>query len=135
MIAVDASILVAFFLREDLWYKLEKYIVRSVSIDQVIKEFYNAVWKACYKQARISEDDARTIIDLFKAYAEKNLKLMNENDYIDYAYTISSEHDLSIYDALYLAMAKKLNLPFITLDKRQAEVALKLGIKLITPDI
>lgn len=46
MIVVDTFILIAFFLREEGWNEFAKHMVRTVSLDHAVKEFYNAVWKA-----------------------------------------------------------------------------------------
>jgi predicted nucleic acid-binding protein len=43
---VNTFILIAFFLREEGWNEFAKHMVRTVSLDHAVKEFYNAVWKA-----------------------------------------------------------------------------------------
>jgi len=40
---------------------------------------------------------------------------------------------VSIYDALYIAQAKKNKLPLVTLDMKQKEAAEKIGVKVIYP--
>ena len=131
MIVVDASALIAFFLREEGWRDLAKYMVRTMSVDHVIKEFYNAVWKAVYMQKRIDVTRAREIIDMFKKYLSKNMEIRNEINYIDYAYQISLSNGLTIYDSLYIAQAIKENLPLLTLDQKQKIIAHRLGISIL----
>jgi predicted nucleic acid-binding protein len=46
------------------------------------------------------------------------------------ALSIGLKYNLAVYDSLYLAMAKKLNLPFITVDVRQEAAAKAEGISL-----
>ncbi|WP_252900442.1 hypothetical protein [Vulcanisaeta sp. JCM 14467] len=46
MIVIDASALTAFILKEPGWQSLSKYIMNSVSVDHIIKEVMNAIWKA-----------------------------------------------------------------------------------------
>jgi predicted nucleic acid-binding protein len=41
---------------------------------------------------------------------------------------ISLDYGLSVYDASYLSLAKKLSLPLATLDNRLKEITLKEGI-------
>ncbi len=131
MIAVDASALIAFFLREEGWENLAKYLVRVVSIDHVVKEFYNAVWKATLLQKRITRDEAHTIIKLFQAYLEKNLELRNELRYLDTALEIAMEKRITVYDALYIALALEEGLPLLTLDEKQRQTAKSYGVKVL----
>lgn len=132
MIVVDASVLLAFFLREKGWRKLSNYMIRTVSIDHAIKEFYNGVWKALALRKRIDEEDASKVLELFNAYIKKNIILEDEADYIDDAYKISLEYNITIYDSLYLAQARRKKLPILTLDRKQIEVAREIGLEVIT---
>jgi predicted nucleic acid-binding protein len=43
VIVVDASAIIAFFLREEGWESLKPYMKQTMSVDHVVKEFYNAV--------------------------------------------------------------------------------------------
>lgn len=130
---IDASALIAFLLREEGWRDLVKYMVRTISVDHIVKELYNAVWKASIKQRKLSAENVTKIMQLFKSYVGKNLILEDEKDYIDDAYKIALEYTITVYDALYIALAKKKGLPLLTLDKRQIEVGEKIGINLIKP--
>ena len=58
MIAIDASALVAFFLREEDWEDLKPYMKRCFSVDHVVKEFYNAVWRATYLFKALNRESA-----------------------------------------------------------------------------
>jgi len=46
------------------------------------------------------------------------------------ALIIGLEHNLAIYDSVYIAMAEKLGVPLITVDARQAKAAQVVGIAL-----
>lgn len=131
MIVIDASALIAFLLREEGWRDLAKHMVLTISVDHIVKEFYNAVWKACIKHHRLSSEDVGKIMKLFKSYIEKNLILEDEKDYIDEAYKIASEYAITVYDALYIALAKKKELPLLTLEKRQREVCENIEVQII----
>jgi predicted nucleic acid-binding protein len=43
VIVVDASAVIAFFSHEENWDKLKIYMKNTMSIDHVVKEFYNAI--------------------------------------------------------------------------------------------
>ena len=46
MIVVDASLLAAFVLGEPGWERLASYVRGSCSVDHVVKEVANAIWKS-----------------------------------------------------------------------------------------
>lgn len=123
----DSSALIAFFLREEGWSELSKHMAATMSVDQAIKEFYNAVWKAVNIK-RISVEEAPRVIALFKDYVKRNMELKREEEYTDKALEISLENGITIYDALYIALALQEKSPLLTLDDRQRQVSKKLGI-------
>jgi predicted nucleic acid-binding protein len=59
-------------------------------------------------------------------YLEKNITLEPEVKYIDKAFNIALEKEISIYDALYIALAVDKKMPLLTLDRKQKNVASKL---------
>ena len=124
----DASAVIAFFFREENWDKLKIYMKTIMSIDHVVKEFYNAIWKAVYLRRVLTIEDAERIIRLFKNYRSKNMILEPEDKYIDDALKISLDENITIYDALYVAQALNNKIPLLSLDNRQRKVAQKLGI-------
>ena len=128
MIVIDASALIAFFLREEGWERLVNYMKIAMSVDHAVKEFYNAVWKAVYIKKFISFEEAIKIINLFKEYCARNLIIESENKYIDDAFKISIQKGIPIYDALYIAQAIRNNKPLLTLDTKQGNIARKLGV-------
>ncbi len=128
---VDASALVAFFLREEGWRGLARYLVRTVSVDHVVKEFYNAVWKAVAVQGRMSWDDANAVLELFKSYLAKNMEVRDEMSYVDRALEIARETRITVYDALYVALAVDEGLPLLTLDEQQRRAAEGLGVRVL----
>ncbi len=47
------------------------------------------------------------------------------------AVRIASESRLAVYDSLYLSLAQALKAPLLSLDTEQAEVARKMGLKVV----
>lgn len=131
MIVVDASALIAFFFREEGWADLAQYMAETASIDHAVKEFYSALWKSVKVRKTISLEDAMKIAELFKSYLEKNMLIEPEEKYIEYAFKLALEHDVTVYDALYITQAIRNNLPLLTLDQKQRQVALKIGVKIL----
>jgi len=131
VIVVDASVLTAFILKEEGWEDLAGYLRRCVSIDHVVKEVANAIWRAFYLRKRISLDEARHALRLLLKLIEKNVELYPETQYLERAFVISAEYGITIYDSLYIALAKDKNIPLLTLDEKQRRVAKELGIAIL----
>ena len=131
MIVVDASAVIAFLLREEGWEALVPYMKQTMSVDHVVKEFYNAVWKATYLTKTLDRESARSVIKLFNTYLKKNVVLVPEAKHIDEAFNIALEKGVPIYDALYIALAIGERAPLLTLDEEQRSTALELGIRVL----
>jgi predicted nucleic acid-binding protein len=129
VIVVDASAVIAFFLREEGWENLKPYMKRGFSVDHVVKEFYNAVWKATYLYRALDHESMQKVLELFNSYIKNNLILEPEEKYIDKALNIALEAGITIYDSLYIALALDKKTPLITLDRKQKDTALRLGIR------
>ncbi|MEM0241295.1 MAG: type II toxin-antitoxin system VapC family toxin [Candidatus Nezhaarchaeales archaeon] len=130
MIVVDASILVSFVLMEPGWEKLVDLLKNSCTVDHALKEVFNAIWRA-YKRNIISIEDALLKIQALRKMVDVNVKLIDEKELIDQAFMLALEHNITVYDALYVALALKLKEPLLTLDQAQAKIAEMLGIKLV----
>jgi len=132
VIVVDASALSAFMLKEPGWKRFTPYLVNSISVDHVVKEVANTIWKACIIKKIIRVEDALKLFMILESMIGKNIVLEPETKYIGESLEIALRHKITVYDALYLALAKKKNLPLLTLDEKQAQIARKLEIKTVT---
>ncbi|RLE80932.1 MAG: hypothetical protein DRJ52_05280 [Thermoprotei archaeon] len=68
MIVVDASALVKYVLHEEKWDVVGAYVRKMrplYSIDHVVKEVGNAIWKHCYLRKIIAVDEA---VKLYQAF-------------------------------------------------------------------
>ncbi|RLE58858.1 MAG: VapC toxin family PIN domain ribonuclease [Thermoprotei archaeon] len=128
MIVVDASALAAFILREEGWENLAVHLVYSLSLDHVVKEVANVIWRTAYLRRLISMDEARMAYNLLRKMVGKNVLLEPELDYLDKALEIALSWGITVYDALYLALALEKNLPILSLDDKQRRVAKNLGL-------
>ncbi|MEM4229894.1 MAG: type II toxin-antitoxin system VapC family toxin [Thermoproteota archaeon] len=126
----DSSAIIAFFLREEGWAELSEHMAATMSVDHAVKEFYNAVWKAVNTK-RISGEDATHVLALFKEYVKRNMQLKREEEYTDKALEIALENGITIYDAIYIALALQEKSPLLTLDDKQRHASKKLGITTI----
>ena len=130
-VVVDASALAAFILREEGWEELAEYMVRCVSVDHVVKEVANTIWKAACVRKLITTGEARKACDILLRMINKNIILRPELEYLSKAVEISIKHSITVYDSLYIALALEEGKPLLTLDRQQAQVAKKLKITTI----
>jgi len=123
---VDASVIAAVILREEGWEKLIRGLKNAITLDQAFKEVSNAIWKA-FRRGYLSRDEAVKAFNLLKSFMEV-LDVRNEVEYMDEAFKISLETGLTIYDSLYLALARSEKKQLLTLDEGQKTAAEKLNI-------
>ncbi|MBS7248498.1 MAG: type II toxin-antitoxin system VapC family toxin [Candidatus Jordarchaeales archaeon] len=132
MIAIDASSLAKFLLKEKGWSNVRSLLeTRSplYSVDLIVKEVSNVLWK----HAKVTKviDEARAHL-LFKALMElvkgEVIVLEPEVNYLERAYVISLTENVAVYDSLYIALAEKLG-ELATSDRVQAGIAAKHGVK------
>jgi len=128
VIVVDASALSAFILREEGWEELARYLVRSLSVDHVVKEVANTIWKAACVRKVLTVDEALKAFKILLMMVGKNLVLRSELKYLSMAMNISLKHSITIYDSLYIAQAIMENTSLLTLDEKQRRVAKALGV-------
>jgi predicted nucleic acid-binding protein len=93
----------------------------TISVDLVIKETVNAIWKRVMRK-EISLEEAKSMFEAVKEILNKAVIIENEMDYIDEAFEISIRRNMTVYDSLYIALAKK-KLELLTADEIQAQVA------------
>jgi len=133
VIVVDASALSAFILKEPGWEALSKYLTHSTSVDHVVKEVSNAIWKAYKVRNLIGKDIAIKLYKILKSMINTNVILEPEEVFMDKAFEIALETGLTVYDSLYVALALERKLPLLTLDERQGKVAKEMGIEVVMP--
>jgi predicted nucleic acid-binding protein len=131
VIVIDASILVKFILKEEGWNKIADFLkAGTISVDLVIKETVNAIWKRVMRK-EISLEDAKRMFEAMKEILNKAVIIENEMDYIDEAFEIFIKQNITVYDSLYIALAKKKKLELLTADEMQAQAASLEGVRAI----
>jgi len=118
---IDSSSLVKFFSKEEGWEKVAQTIEEGViTLDLSIKEVANALWKKILI-GEMNEDLAIKILyDLLKSEA---IIIVNQDDYLMEAFKIANRNKITIYDSLFITLAKSMNLELVTSDKKQYEIA------------
>jgi predicted nucleic acid-binding protein len=73
-----------------------------------------------------------TVVKIIKDLTENRpFPLESQERYLTDAFEIAVNNHITIYDALFIAVAERRNLELITSDKKQADIAERLGVKTI----
>jgi len=129
VIVIDASSLAKYLLRERNWEVIENYLVKTVySMDHIVKEVSNAIWKHVVLYRRIESDLGLQLYKQLKRLIhERIIVLENQEQYLDKAIELAIRYRATIYDTLYIAQALRYG-ELLTSDKIQAEIAKELNI-------
>lgn len=129
MRVIDSSALVKYFSREDGWERVREIILDGVTtIDLTIKEVANALWKKISKN-EIKREVAEKI--LASLVNDEPFPIKRQDRYLLEAFELATEWNITIYDALFIEMAREESLELVTSDAKQAEVAKRLGLNVI----
>ena len=126
MRVIDSSSLVKFFSKEEGWEKVAQIIKEGViTLDLSIKEVANALWKKIVIGEMNDDLAIKILYDLLKSEA---IIIVNQDDYLVEALKIANRNKITIYDSLFIALAKSKNLDLVTSDKKQYEITKKEGL-------
>ena len=130
---IDASLVLANLLPDESSEIAIAWLTRTLAEpaqapNLLILEVSNACSMAV-KRKRLSKSEAKDCQQVFS-------QLRIEFDFtspsrIDEIVSLSSQFDLTIYDATYLELAKRFSIPLGTLDKKLSAAAQKLGLGIV----
>jgi predicted nucleic acid-binding protein len=122
---VDTSVLVQRVVREAHTSNVLAMLKQVKTPDELcvpefcILECINVLWKQVIFNATVQADAEQLTTDLLKL----SLRLLpTQPVYMD-ALKIGIRYKLAVYDSIYIALAKHLNYPLITVDQKQAAAA------------
>ena len=118
---IDAGVVVKWFIPEvdsDIAHQLlERYLQGAdgpVAPDLLIAECANVLWRRC-RQGDITPDEAtESLADLLTL----QVPLVPATSLVQSALSLALQHQRTVYDALYLALAQERNCTLITADER-----------------
>jgi len=123
---LDSSALSKYALKEPGWSSIEQYLVGCNSIELALKETSNALWKKIIRK-EVDIGSAKRIVRVLS----ETIWFLEQCKYLERALEIATTHQLTVYDALFLACAEVESQILVSCDKRQLVVAEALGIKII----
>lgn len=131
MIVIDTSALLAYVFREPEWKNIRELLEKGVkSIDLIKKEALNAITLRL-KKAEITEQEYQAMIKATEILTDIGIEMVDQNAILEEATKIAKEKETTIYDALYIALAKIHRYKLLTLDKQQAKIASQIGVEIL----
>lgn len=115
----DSSVLVALITPEEYSDWVDKIFMetrRWVSLDLLNYEVANAIWKKYRKVNVLGRGEAYEAIKRFREIVENLFDIYPYTDILDDAFETAAKYDITVYDAAYIVLAKKLDAKYITLD-------------------
>lgn len=102
----------------------------AASIDLVLKEACNAILMSL-RRGLIDEGRFRNAVKAVMLLAGANIKMLPQRELIEDAVNIAHREGVTVYDSLYLALAKRMEAPLLSVDARQVHAARSLGLRSI----
>jgi len=121
VIAVDTSSLAKVVLLEEEWESVPLTTDTATLDYYSIVEVSSSVWKAVL-QERIGEGDAKKKIEALKMLAGA-LTIFKAEDYLERGFEIALKEKITVYDAIYIALAEDKGATLFTSDRRQYNAA------------
>lgn len=127
MRVIDASALTKYVNREMGWEHVEGLLFEGcMTLNLALKEVVNSLWKRV-RRGEITEEQATELTDaLLEA---KIVRIFSQEPLLTEALRLSVKLDITIYDSLYIVLARQLRADLITSDITQAKKAEQVGIR------
>ncbi len=116
-VVVDASVAVKWFVPEELSADACKLLAPEYELlapDLLWVELGNALWK----KHRRHELDQRTAHQLFRDFARVPIRFYPAERWTEAALEVAFQHDITVYDGLYLVLASGNGCRVVTADRR-----------------
>ena len=127
MRVIDSSSLAKFTLKEPSWELVRNALSeRCISIELSIKEVANSIWKRALTQELTLERARQT---LARFLSERPFEISDQGELYEEAFKIALKTKSTIYDSLYVELARRKSLTLVTSDKVQARVAKETGVE------
>ena len=92
------------------------------TIDIALPEALNAIWKHCLKVGDLSREEAvSSVDDLLNLWSK--LRVYSSREVAEHAFKLALEEGITVYDALYIQLAKSTRAGLATFDEKLNKVA------------
>ena len=99
-----------------------------MTVDLALKGVANALLKKYRRGEAAREVVLEVVRDLLRAGA---VVMVRQEEVLEEALLMAMRHGITVYDALFIALAKARSLDLVTSDVKQAEAAEKAGVRVV----
>ncbi len=122
MIVFDSSIYASIIVGDEFYEKclraFRTYLSKGIAtLDLAYAEITNTLWKHILLLRRIPREEAKYRTKIIRQLLSKTSTIYTCEELLEETIEIAIHHNITIYDALYLSLAKKLNTKLVTTDK------------------
>jgi len=116
VIVIDASALAKVVLQEPGWEEvpMEPHVA---TLDYALVEGMNAIWKAV-RRGELTAEQGKVKVAVLKTLG-RSITLFEALNFFERGLEIALKENVTIYDALYIALAEALKTELLTADERQ----------------
>lgn len=117
MPVIDSSVYASVVVKDEFYEECKKYMLtKKVTLDLAFAEAGNAIWKHV-KMGKIKAEDAVKRAEVLKRLINTS-KVYESKDFLVEAVELAVKYDVTVYDALFVALAQRLNNKLITTDRK-----------------
>jgi predicted nucleic acid-binding protein len=129
---IDTSAFARLALREPGWEEVVPFLreqPKPMTVEMLRVEILNALWKSV-RLGLIDSETARSIErEVARLFERQVIGIEPNAAYAAQALEIACEHTLAVFDALFIAQAARHDTRLLTADRRQADVASTIGLR------
>ncbi len=115
-IVVDASVAIKWFIPEVHSLHAARLFKKSAKLlapDLIMAEVGNILWKKC----RLKALEINEATEILNSFQRMPLDIYETKQLLNTAWAIATQHQRTLYDSLYLALAETTGCPLITADR------------------
>ena len=117
MPVIDSNVYASVIVKDEFYEKCKEYMLtKKVTLDLAFAEAGNVVWKHV-KMGRIKEEDAVKRAEVLKRLVNTS-KVYECKDLLVEALELTVKYDVTVYDAIFVALAQRLNDKLVTTDRK-----------------
>lgn len=117
MLVIDSSVYASVVVKDEFYDDCKKYMtLKKATLDLAFAEAGNVVWKHV-KIGRIVAEDAVDRAGVLRRLINTS-KIFRAEEILEDAVKLAVNYDITVYDALFVALAMKLNERLVTTDRK-----------------
>lgn len=118
MLVLDSSIYASIIVKDEFHEACKELVrQRSATLDLSFAESANVIWKHIYQLKRIPSEEADMRAEMLVKLI-KYSKIYPSSDFLPEATAIAVKYGITVYDSLFITLAKTLDVKFATTDEK-----------------